>query len=545
MKPLKWIFENSKKQLPFCLILSLISSISSICYIGLAYFSRTLIDNQGEFLKSSIAIFSIILFQIILHAAKSRLSAIVSGKLDISFKDNSFNSFINKSYEDILKYHSGEIINRFTADVDLIISFLVSSIPSFIGFVVKIIAGIIVIFYFNSKLGFVILGLGILIAVFGRILGPKYKRIHKRTQEKSGVIKGFLQECVQNSVVIKTFLNRDSTANHLNTKLKEHYSLKLKKNSLSIFISMGLYFVFTAGYFSTLIWGAYSVFEGVITIGTLIAFLQIISQIRTPLYNVFSIVPQYFSAIASAERLIELENLENEQIDLQLDSGKLYNAITSIVAEDICFSYNSEENVIKTSSFNINKGGIIAVIGESGAGKSTLFKLLLGLYKLNSGKLYFKTEKDKIEINSTTRKLFSYVPQGNMILSGTIRENIMFGNNSATPEEFLNACKIALVDEFVDELSQKYDTFLYERGSGLSEGQIQRIAIARAILSNAPIILFDECTSALDEKTEKQVLENIKSQKNKTVFLISHKRAVLDICTDTLKIDNNIFNTIN
>lgn len=541
MKPFKFIIDNSKKYLPFCIVLSLISCVSSLCYIGLALFSKAILDNNGNFLKNCILLFAVILLQVILHILKSRLSAVTSGKLDICFKSNAFNLFLNKNYGETLKYHSGEVVNRLTSDIEIIINFLVNAVPAFIGFLTKIIAGIAVLIYFNTYIGITVLIIGTVIAFLGKFIGPKYKKAHNCVQQQNGIVKSFFQECIQNIVVIKTFFNNSFPSLHLSKSLKNRYNAKLKKNSLDIIIVSGLYLIFTAGYYSTLIWCAIGVKNNIITVGTLISFLQIISQIKAPLYNISGIAPQYFSAITSAQRLIELENLKGEELNTELNFEELYGNLTSIEAENISFAYENEPNTINGSSFSIKKGGIVAITGESGAGKSTLFKLLLGLYNSTDGKLYLKTNGTNIAINSKTRKLFSYVPQGNMILSGTIKENIMFGNNTATEQDFTNACKIALVDEFVNSLPEKYNTYLYEKGMGLSEGQIQRIAIARAVLSKAPIILFDECTSALDKNTEREVLYNIKTSLNKTVFLISHKPAVLEICTDILKIEDGIF----
>lgn len=545
MKPIKWILGNSKKQLPKIIFLCFISAVSSVCYIGLALFSKSLIDIKSigseNYLIYGFYLLLIIVFQVLLYAIKSRLTAKVSGKLDISFKENVFNKFTEKTYSDIKKYHSGEVINRLTSDIDIVISLLVNSLPSFVGFCAKIIVGIVVLIIMNTYFGLIILATGSVIIISGRILGPKYKSLHKACQKTAGIVRSFLQECVQNIVVIKTFLNKASTTLQLNKKLQDNYNAKLKRNSLNIFIVSSVYLLFSAGYYGTLVWGAYAVSKSTITFGTLLAFLQIISQIRSPLYNVSGIVPQFYSAVASAERLIEFENLKTEETDNDLDTEKIYNSLLSIEAKDLSFCYEDQISVIKNSNFKIKKGAVVSVTGESGAGKSTLFKLLLGLYEKSGGSLNLNLENRQIAICPKTRKLFSYVPQGNLILSGSIKDNIMFGNNNATEEDFISACKVALVDEFAKTLPNGYDTYLGERGDGLSEGQIQRIAIARAVLSSSQIILFDECTSALDEKTEKTVLENIKNQKNKTLILISHKPATLEICTDILSIENGYF----
>jgi len=284
--------------------------------------------------------------------------------------------------------------------------------------------------------------------------------------------------------------------------------------------------------------GAFQIIYGNITFGTLTAFLQIIEQIKAPMKNISGIIPQYYLMIASAERIIEIENLPNEEFKpISLDIKGIYDSMVEIKVNNINFSYDN--NVIfKNASISFEKGKITAISGSSGIGKSTLMKLLLGIWETDNGSIFIKTKGENINIDINTRKLFAYVPQGNMLLSGTIKENISFCCPDANDSEIEYAAKIADIFDFINKLPQKMNTIIGERGIGLSEGQIQRIAIARAILSRAPILLMDEATSALDLETESNILKNIKTIDNKTCIFISHKSTTLLNCDKIIKIEN-------
>ena len=303
-----------------------------------------------------------------------------------------------------------------------------------------------------------------------------------------------------------------------------------------------VYVLFTAGYYAALAWGALQISVGAMTFGTLTAFLQIIQQIKAPFRNVSGLIPQYYSMQASAERLMELEEMTDEQAESKIsDVTQFYRDFKGIVVDHVTFSYTEGEKILENVSLRVKKGELLAIIGESGIGKSTLVKLLLHLMPCIEGKLYLETVSGKIEIDAGTRNIFSYVPQGNMIMSGTIRENITFCNPKVTDAEIQRAAEVACIWEYIETLPEGLDTVLKERGEGLSMGQIQRIAIARAILDGAPILLLDECTASLDKETEWNVLQNLKKMNTKTIICISHTAAGIRCCDRAVKIENKKF----
>ena len=279
-------------------------------------------------------------------------------------------------------------------------------------------------------------------------------------------------------------------------------------------------------------------YYSLISYGVLMQITTLIGQIRAPIQGMSNIFPTYYSALASAERIMEIEKLPEEtELHSDVDINKLYREMDAICFDNISFRFD-RDIVLDSTSLFINKGEFVAVEGISGIGKSTLMKLLLSVYQPQNGSIYIRTPNKNYTADKSLRKLFSYVPQGNFLLSGTLRENIAFVAPDVNDEDILNAARIACADDFISELPQGLDTVIAEHGGGLSEGQVQRVAIARAILTGAPIILLDEATSALDEETERQLLRNLRELKDKTCIIISHKRAALEICDKTVMIEN-------
>ena len=539
---IKWIIGCFKRHIPAIIAISLLSSLISVCSVGLIMVSRNILNDAqahstDSLYKNVIFLGGLLLLQIIANVIKGITRAHVSGKMDMSLKSQLYKHLIKKDYSSLTRMHSGEVVNRFTSDVDVVVSGFSSIIPNTISIFTKLLAGIGAVLFLNPYVALVIVAVGFVFPLLGRLLSNKYKYLHKEAQRTGGVIRSFLQESVQNIIVIKTFLANNPVKAKLSQLLKDNFKIKIKRNAISVTTHTALYAGFSLGYYGILIWGAFEVASGKLGVGTLFAFIELVAQLRHPLQNVSGLLPQYYSMIASAERLEELEDLPEEAKPLDIDANELYSRITAISGKNISFGYEGRE-VIKDSDFTIKKGSICAVMGESGTGKSTLLRLLLGLYTPDNGTLVLETNGEDIPLDSTVRRIFSYVPQGDLILSGTIRENITFLSGDVSDEQVEKAARQAVIYDFIASLPDGFDTVIGERGLGLSEGQLQRIAIARALLCDAPVLLLDECTSALDAATELALLENLKSQKDKTVILITHRTAALDICDTVLRVED-------
>ena len=537
-RPLKYIATQAKPFLSKIIWRSIIGILSSVALFSFAIFSGNVLDictgeKQGDLTLNIILLFAAILLNALLTALNVHLSAVLTGRLKMHFQKSVFLGFTLKQFDKTSKYHSGDILNRLTDDINIITNSVSSIIPTICSFVAKIAIGVTALVMFSPSFALIAVVGGLIVPAFGRLISAKYKSLHKQVQKSNGVTRSFLQECLENMSVVKSFSSFTPIENRLDGFLENNYKLKIKRNNLHILTHSGLHTVFSLIYYVILVLGAFSIVKGDITYGVLIAILQIVNQLRMPLQNISGILPQYYSALASAERLLELEDIPDEEKPIDPDKLEDFaQSFKEIKAEKLSFSYNEEKVIFDNLNFSINRGDTVALRGESGRGKTTLFKLLLGLYSEDSGSLTIDDKK----LTSAYRKLFAYVPQGNMILSGSIRENIALNRENLTEEELISACKTAEIYDYISSLPDGFDTVLSERGAGLSEGQVQRLAIARALVSSCPILLLDESTSALDEKTEKAVLKNLSELKDKTILIITHRESVLDICNKTISL---------
>jgi len=407
--------------------------------------------------------------------------------------------------------------------------------------VAKIVGGMSALLVLDWRVAVLIFVLGLSVPGIGRLLNRKYKSLHKKNQQTEGKTRSFMQECFENIVVVKSFVSEAPFSKKLGQLMRENFIIKIKRALVSLATHMSLYSFFTVGYYAIMVWGAGRISSGAITYGTLMAFLQLVSQLRAPLQNVSGIIPQYYSAVASAERIMEIETIADDLPSLSPKKlNKIKKEFSSLSVENITFAYK-DELILKDCSFTAEKGKITAITGESGSGKSTIFRVILGLYEPLGGEIFINSD---IKLNTSLRGLFAYVPQGNMVLSGTIRENITLCNDGISEEELIKAAKAADIYDVIAAMPDGFDTIVSERGGGLSEGQIQRISIARALLTDAPVLLLDEATSALDEVTETKVLSNIKSMQDKTVLFVTHRNTSLKVCDKIIRVEDKKFGVI-
>lgn len=541
---LNWIRENSKKELPGMVLLILCNALYSVCGVSFAVFAKLIIDSatarskEGLF-KYAIMLLFVILFQIAMRLLSKAIEVRVSGKLEMIYKTRIFSSILKGDYLKVSSYHSGELMTRLTSDVNVISTAVTNIVPSAVAILTRLICAFVVLFSLDKMFAFLLLAAGIVLFIFTRIFRGSMKSLHTRVQQTDGKVRSFMQESIESLLVIKIF-NIGSKMKKSSVELqKDNFDAKVKKNRWSIFANLGFSAAFSLGYLFGLVWSSYKLFTGGITFGTLTAIMQLISQVQTPFTSLSGIVPQYYSMLASADRLIEIESIESSKAvnDKSIEIQKIYSELESLSFENVSFKYDRDE-VLSDSSFDIYKNDFVMISGISGIGKTTLFKLLVGVIPTDKGKISIKSGNREYAVDKYTRGLFAYVPQGNMLFSGTIRDNMKIVNDSLTDDEIMRALNLSCAKGFVDELPQGLDTELLENGQGLSEGQIQRLAIARALLTGAPILLLDEATSALDEATEKQVLSNIRELKDRTCIIISHKAAAYEICNREMKIEN-------
>jgi len=382
-----------------------------------------------------------------------------------------------------------------------------------------------------------LLGLALII-----IFRKPLKNRHRKVQEAEGKLHSVLQEALENIRLIKASGLEKKIEQQTEEKQKRFFYAQLNKGYFSVYMGNGINMAFQTSWLICMLWGCYGLYTKNLTYGMLAALIQLISQIQGPIANAAGMVSRIYGMLSSAERLEEILDLPEEaEIVEQIGEDE---KLMAIQVQDLTFSYKSDGAVVLHDlNLNIEAGDFVAVTGVSGSGKSTLFQFLLGIYKPDAGSVnfLFKTKSGEVRRKTATRntrKLFAYVPQGNTLFSGTLRENLLMFNENVSEEEMKNAVKTACIDHLIDQLEDGLDTLLGERGVGLSEGQAQRVAVARALLSHAPILLLDESTSALDEETEARLLSNISQLKNKTCLIVTHRKAALAICDYELHIEN-------
>ncbi len=531
---LSFIGHYVKEQGGFVFLLTLVDCVLSAIPVLLAWVSKTILeiatgDTTGNMIIQAIYLLVLAVAQVALSVIMKTLAVRSHARIEMQIKRDLLAELFGKKWQSLTAFHSGDILTRMTADITVVVDGIVALIPNVASMMVRLASCIVVLFWLDPRIMWIVCGIGLLFLVFSRLYSMRMKRVHKAVQETDGATRSFLQECVENITVAKAFRASSSLLERLHTLQHANFRAKLKRNLLSNISHAIFRVVFSCSYYVVLAWCAFGLTAGTVTVGTMTAFLQIINQIRAPFHSFTGIVPQFFSALASAERLLDVLALPAESASVVTASD--IDDWQAIRLENVSFSYDEDHTVLRQFNGRLNRGDFVALTGHSGIGKSTAMKLLLCLLDADEGRLVWQgADGTDHEWNIETRALFAYVPQGNMILSGTIRDNICFARTDLTDDDVYAAAKAADIEDLIRQLPDGLDTVIGERGMGLSEGQVQRIAIARAVACGAPILLLDEATSALDEATEKRVLENLRTLPNKSALVISHRPYAAQVC---------------
>ena len=430
-------------------------------------------------------------------------------------------------------HHSGDVINRLEQDVQTVVTFITETLPNTLSTMALFLGAFFYLFQMDVWLALITVGILPLFILVSRIYVAQMRKYTRRVRNSDSQVQSLLTETVQHRMLIKTLEAGDQMVDRLGdtqSELRYHVRQRTKFSIASnLFVNGG----FSLGYLIAFLWGAVRLSARTITFGQMTAFLQLVYRIQGPARDLTRLAPAFVSVFTSAERLMELEEAPQEQqgegVEMAAPCGVKFN--------DVSYGYeDSPVPVIDHLSFDFRPGTCTAILGETGAGKTTLVRLILALIRPKSGQVSIYDQHKAEEISPLHRCNFVYVPQGNTLLSGTIRENLLIAHPSAADDDLWRVLHLVCGD-FVADLPQGLDTVCTEAGGGLSEGQAQRIAIGRALLRGRSIMLFDEATSALDPDTERQLLQNILSDKQKTVIFITHRPAVVDYCDQVLRVE--------
>ena len=540
---LQWLSAVTGRAKGLVGLLVVVQTVLSISSIAFAFVLRRIINMavdgvQGGFWASLALLVGILLGQIVLSAASRFLSEYTSAAVENRFKHRLFAALLTGNYASVTSVHSGEWMNRLTSDTTIIAGGVTQIVPGLIGMLVRLFGALAAILWLEPRFFWVLVpgGAAMLALTYGfrKIL----KRLHKNIQEADGTLRVFLQERLESLLIVRTFAKEQQTAAQADNLMEQHKAARMKRSNFSNLCNIGFAGAMNGAYLLGIGFCGYGILTGTMSYGNLMAIMQLVGQVQSPFANITGYLPRYYAMLASAERLMEAEAFapDSEHPLAEEKVLEFYRTkLTALRLEHASFTYQppvrAEEEqppmpvVLKDIDLTIRKGEYIAFTGPSGCGKSTVLKLLMCLYPLDAGSRTLETISGTQPLTAAWRSLFAYVPQGNQLLSGTIRDIVSFGDPRKAQDDagILRALRIACAEDFVQKLEKGLDTTLGEHGQGLSEGQMQRIAIARAVFSEHPILMLDEATSALDEATARQLLENLRRMTDKTVLMVTHR----------------------
>ena len=540
---LQWLSIAAGKAKLLVGVLVAVQAVLSVSSIAFAFILRRIINMavQGAstgFRSSFVLLAGVIVAQIALGAAGRFLSEYTTTTVENRFKQRLFAALLTGNYASVTAVHSGEWMNRLTSDTTVVAGGVTQIVPGLIGMLVRLLGAVTAILWLEPRFLYILLPGGAAMMLLTYAFRKILKRLHKRIQETDGALRVFLQERLESLLIVRTFAKEQQTAAQAATLMEQHKAARMKRSNFSNLCNIGFAGAMNGAYLLGIGFCGYGILTGTMSYGNLMAIMQLVGQVQSPFANITGYLPRYYAMLASAERLMEAEAFapDSEHPLAEEKVLEFYRTkLTALRLEHASFTYQppvrAEEEqppmpvVLKDIDLTIRKGEYIAFTGPSGCGKSTVLKLLMCLYPLDAGSRTLETISGTQPLTAAWRSLFAYVPQGNQLLSGTIRDIVSFGDPRKAQDDagILRALRIACAEDFVQKLEKGLDTMLGEHGQGLSEGQMQRIAIARAVFSEHPILMLDEATSALDEATARQLLENLRRMTDKTVLMVTHR----------------------
>lgn len=542
---LRWIVHVSGKDFRCVWWMSAASVSQSLLGLLVAWLFGQVIDravalDQSGFWQVVTLLAVVIIIQIALSSVVRWLSEWAASLLENRFRAQVFASVCERDLQDVSSLHSGEWSNRMGSDASVVANNVTGILPGIAGMSVRLVGAIVMLIAIIPETAPFLIGGGILICVLATLFRKKMKALHRARQEALGELRSYVLECLQGLLVIHSFIRERTVQAGADERMAEYRRTRLDRNNFSNLCNTGFAAIMDGAYVIGVCYCGWRLMQGTMSYGTLVVVAQLVAQVEGPFANLSGYLPRYYAMIASAERLMEPLRWPDTYAEMavpQMEINDLYQGqLRAIHLGGVTFAYGDRGDAGQTLAypdFELRRGEALALTGRSGCGKSTLIKLLMGVYEPATGTRTLMMENgEELAYGAKWRGLFAYVPQDDVLMSGTVRDVVAFGDseNDIDDDRVWDALRIACADSFVRELPQGLDTMLGERGSGLSGGQSQRLAIARAVCSGHPVIVLDEATSALDAQTEADLLHNLRALGNRTLLMVTHRPATMAAC---------------
>lgn len=547
----KWLNKYIRKYWWGVTAYIIMGIVATLMGLGASVASKYLIDavvnhTESALLPSAALVIGLAVMQIIFQAFSSMATSRIGTRVNMEIRADFFERITATTWENIRVYHSGDLINRLEGDISTVSSGIINFLPSVITKLTQFIGAAVIVFYYDKAMALLALIGSPILFLTSNYMMKKIRRFNKKTREMNGKIISYGEETFQNMQMVKAFGLTDRYVSNFKTLLKQFRSVRLEYDKFSIITTLVMSSVGLIVSYSCYGLGVWRLWQGAITYGTMTMFLQLCGNLTNSFSSLISLAPSIISIATAAGRIMEITQLPEESDDKAEEATEMLmkarNGEIQIVAQNLGFMFSdADEPVLKNADFTIKSGETIAIVGPSGEGKTTALRLILGLITPTEGKVSFVSNDGKaLDSSFSTRRICSYVPQVNSILYGTVAENLRAVKPEATDEELVEVLKIAEAWNFILELPDGINTVIGERNNNLSEGQAQRISIARAILRDAPVLIMDEATSSLDTDTEKRVLKNImKTDPNRICIITTHRPSMLQYCTRVYRINDD------